>query len=77
MVPDSTTLQLSAISADASAPMTPVVSIGVQDVDAAHRRALEAGADVVYPLTGEPWGAWRFFFADSDGNVINVVGHRS
>ena len=75
--PDSTHVQLSAITADATAPMTPAVSVGVSDVDAAYRRALEAGAEVVYPITDEEWGVSRFFFADPDGNVINVVGHRA
>jgi hypothetical protein len=31
----------------------------------------------VHPLTDEPWGVRRFFFADSAGNVVNVLSHRT
>lgn len=69
-------VQLSMITADLTAPMTPVVSIGVDDPDAVFARVIAAGGTIVYPLTDEQWGVRRFFFQDADGNVINVVGHR-
>ena len=33
------------------------------------------GAEIVYPLTDEPWGLRRFFVRDPDGAVINVTQH--
>jgi uncharacterized glyoxalase superfamily protein PhnB len=41
----------------------------------AHRRAVEAGCEIVYPLTDEPWGLRRFFVRDPNGAVINVTQH--
>ena len=40
-----------------------------------HRRAQEAGFDIVHPLTDEPWGVTRFFYRDESGNVVNVGMH--
>ncbi|MEO8888819.1 MAG: VOC family protein [Jatrophihabitantaceae bacterium] len=76
VVPGSAALQLSVITADATGPVTPAVSVGVDDVDAAFERAVAAGAEIVYPLTDEDWGVRRFFLRDADGNVVNVVAHR-
>jgi uncharacterized glyoxalase superfamily protein PhnB len=45
-------------------------------VDAVHRRATEAGFEIVYPLTEEEWGLRRFFVRDPNGAVINVTQHR-
>lgn len=77
VAPDSPSVQLSVITVDASAPLTPAVSIGVDDVDSAFAQAVTTGAEIVYPLTDEPWGVRRFFLRDADGNVVNVVAHRS
>jgi hypothetical protein len=41
---------------DATAPVVPSASIEVDDVDACHVAALRAGAEIVHPLTDEPWG---------------------
>ena len=60
---------------DATAPVTPDVSVQVDDVDACHTAAVQAGAEIVYPLTLEPWGVRRFFVRDPDGQVINVLSH--
>jgi predicted enzyme related to lactoylglutathione lyase len=68
-------VELHTVTGDASAPVDSVMSIGVDDVDAAYERVVAAGAEVVHPLTDEPWGVRRFFFRDPDGNVVNVVGH--
>ncbi|WP_375493873.1 VOC family protein [uncultured Jatrophihabitans sp.] len=76
VAPDSEHVQLSTITADATADVTPLVSVGVADVDAAYERVVRAGAPIVYDLTDEEWGVRRFFFRDPDGNVINVVAHR-
>ena len=69
------TVQLSAITRDETAPVAPDVSIEVDDVDAAHEAAVQRGAEIVHPLTDEPWGVRRFFMRDPDGHVINVLAH--
>lgn len=75
--PENPSAQLSVIDQDASAPVNPAVAIGVDDVDAAHTAAVEAGLDIVHPLTDEPWGVRRFFVRDPNGVVVNVVAHRA
>ena len=66
---------VSLMTADASAPMNPDVSVFVDDVDEALQRATDAGLEIVHPLTQEPWGVIRFFYRDSSGRVINVGMH--
>lgn len=73
--PDNRERQLSVITEDATAPETPVVSIDVDDVDAAYQAALDAGAEIVHPLTEEPWGVRRFFVRDPNGHVVNILSH--
>jgi catechol 2,3-dioxygenase-like lactoylglutathione lyase family enzyme len=68
--------QISLVTHDMTAPVVPAVSVQVQDVDAAYAAAVGAGAEIVHPLTDEPWGVRRFFVHDPDGHVINVLGHR-
>ena len=63
--------------AAASAAPNPNVSIEVEDVDTVHARAIELGLPIVYPLTDEPWGVRRFFVADPNGVVVNVMCHRA
>jgi uncharacterized glyoxalase superfamily protein PhnB len=60
---------------DETAPVVPEVSIQVDDVDAAYAAALQAGSEIVHPLTDEPWGVRRFFVRDPDGHVLNVLSH--
>ncbi len=54
----------------------PALSVEVDDADTVHARALSLGADIVYPLTDEPWGVRRFYVRDPFGNVVNVLAHR-
>jgi uncharacterized glyoxalase superfamily protein PhnB len=61
---------------DATAPVNPNVSIEVDDVDGAYRAAVDAGVQIVHPLSDEDWGVRRFFFADAAGNVVNVLSHQ-
>jgi catechol 2,3-dioxygenase-like lactoylglutathione lyase family enzyme len=68
--------QVSLMTRDATAPVNPAVSVEVDDVDAAYRAAVDAGLQIVHPLSDEEWGVRRFFFADAAGNVINVLSHR-
>ncbi len=58
---------------DATAPVDPVVSVMVEDVEAAHSEALQRGFEIVHPLTTEEWGVRRFFVRAPDGNVLNIV----
>lgn len=67
--------QISLLTHDATAPVVPAASIQVDDVDACHAAAVRAGAEIVHPLTDEPWGVRRFFVRDPDGHVINVLSH--
>jgi catechol 2,3-dioxygenase-like lactoylglutathione lyase family enzyme len=75
--PDNPTAQISLLSglAPVSEHREPTLTIEVADVDATHAKAIAAGAQIVYPLTTEPWGVRRFFVADPNGVVINVMTH--
>ncbi len=68
------TIQL--VTRDATAPHDSVISVGVNDVDAAYAEARAQGFEIVHPLVTEPWGVRRFFVRAPDGNVINIVNHR-
>jgi catechol 2,3-dioxygenase-like lactoylglutathione lyase family enzyme len=68
--------QLSLMTEDATAAVNPRMSIEVDDVDAAHRSAVDAGLRIVHPLSDEAWGVRRFFFEDAAGTVVNVLSHR-
>ena len=52
---------------------TPSITIEVDDVDAVHDDASHRGLEILYPLTDEEWGVRRFFLADPNGVVINVM----
>jgi catechol 2,3-dioxygenase-like lactoylglutathione lyase family enzyme len=66
--------QLSVITKDPSG-YHPVLSIEVDDADAAHTELLLQGFDMVYPIQDEAWGVRRFFARDPEGNIINVMAH--
>jgi uncharacterized glyoxalase superfamily protein PhnB len=53
-----------------------VLSVAVEDVDAAHEEAVRRGWEIVHPLTTESWGVRRFFVRDPDGHVVNILQHR-
>ncbi|MFB7908365.1 VOC family protein [Kitasatospora sp. NPDC056076] len=73
--PASPTVQISFMSSDRTAPVTPDMSVEVDDVDAAYAAMRESGAQIVYPLHSEDWGVRRFFVRDPNGRVVNVLGH--
>jgi catechol 2,3-dioxygenase-like lactoylglutathione lyase family enzyme len=64
------------LTRDTAATVNPVISVHVDDVDAAHREAQQRGYEIVHPLSNEPWGVRRFFVRAPDGNVLNIVQHR-
>ncbi len=74
--PANSAAQLSVMSHDATAPVVPDASIEVDDVDVAHAAAVARGAEIVHPLTDEPWGVRRFFVREPGGRVLNVLTHR-
>ncbi|MFF0777739.1 VOC family protein [Streptomyces sp. NPDC003720] len=74
--PSSPTAQISVMTSDRTAPVTPDVSVEVDDVDAAYRLMRESGAEIVHPLQDEEWGVRRFFVRDPSGRVVNVLAHR-
>ncbi|MDQ1034591.1 putative glyoxalase superfamily protein PhnB [Streptomyces sp. V3I8] len=67
--------QVSFMSGDKTAPVTPDMSVEVDDVDAAYAVMRESGAEIVHPLQDEKWGVRRFFVRDPNGRVVNVLGH--
>ncbi len=67
---------LQVVTKDATAPVDAVISVKVDDVDAAYAEAIERGFEIVHPLTDEEWGVRRFFVRAPDGNVLNIVAHR-
>ncbi len=69
------TAQLIVMRKDATAPVSPDVTIEVEDVDTVHAKAVELGYEIVHPVTDEPWGVRRFFVRDPNGAVINVMTH--
>ncbi len=68
--------QLSLASQGGSGTPVPNISIEVDDVDATHQRAREAGIHIIYPLTDEPWGVRRFQVRDPAGTLLNILSHR-
>ncbi|WP_146044350.1 VOC family protein [Amycolatopsis sp. BJA-103] len=74
--PDRPEVQLSLMTHDETAPVVPVASIEVDDVDASYAAAKASGAEIVHELTDEPWGVRRFFVRDPGGHVVNVLSHR-
>ncbi|MEW1862228.1 VOC family protein [Streptomyces sp. NPDC088194] len=74
--PSSPAAQISIMSEDRTAPVTPDLSVEVSDVDAAYALMRESGAEIVHPLQDEEWGVRRFFVRDPSGRVVNVLGHR-
>jgi uncharacterized glyoxalase superfamily protein PhnB len=57
-------------------PSAPGMSIGVDDVDAVHARAVEKGLEIAYSLRDEEWGVRRFMLREPSGTIVNVVSHR-
>jgi catechol 2,3-dioxygenase-like lactoylglutathione lyase family enzyme len=74
--PDNPTAQVSLLSGRPStSSQEPNLTIEVEDVDAVHAKAVADVAQIIYPLTTEPWGVRRFYVSDPDGVIINVMTH--
>lgn len=74
--PSSPTAQVSVMTTDKTAPVTPDMSVEVDDVEAAYVVMRDSGAEIVHPLQDEEWGVRRFFVRDPNGRVVNVLSHR-
>ncbi|MFF4825059.1 VOC family protein [Streptomyces sp. NPDC001312] len=74
--PSSPSAQVSVMSGDKTAPVTPDLSVEVDDVEAAYAMMRDSGAEIVHPLQDEEWGVRRFFVRDPNGRVVNVLSHR-
>ena len=74
--PENPTAQITVVQARETSTPLPNMSIEVDDVDAVHAKAVALGLPIVYPMTDEPWGVRRFFIADPNGVIINVLSHR-
>jgi uncharacterized glyoxalase superfamily protein PhnB len=72
--PDNSSAQVTIISNDD--PAAPGISVGVDDVDAVHDRAVEQGYEIAYPLRDEDWGVRRFMLREPGGTMVNVVSHQ-
>lgn len=73
--PSNPTTQISVVRDDGGSMPVPDVSVEVADVDHLHKRAVDRGLKIVYPLTDEPWGVRRFFVVDPNGTILNVMSH--
>ena len=73
--PTNRSAQVTIISTDD--PSAPGISVGVDDVDAVHARAVEKGLEIAYSLRDEEWGVRRFMLREPSGTLVNVVSHRS
>ncbi|MQW67912.1 glyoxalase [Sinorhizobium medicae] len=67
--------QVSFATEGGSGTPVPALSIEVDDVDEAYRRAKAAGTEIVYDITDEDCGVRRFFLRDPFGNIVNVLSH--
>ncbi|MCC5033692.1 VOC family protein [Streptomyces sp. WAC 00631] len=74
--PSTPAAQVSFMTGDKTAPVTPDMSVEVDDVDAAYAVMRDSGAEIVHPLQDEEWGVRRFFVRDPNGRVVNVLSHR-
>ncbi|MFI6653654.1 VOC family protein [Streptomyces sp. NPDC050529] len=73
--PSHPTAQISIMTADPTGPVTPDLSVEVEDVDAVYAEVVRDGAEIVYGPADEEWGVRRFFVRDPNGRVINVLSH--
>lgn len=64
------------VTADATAPEHPVISVHTDDIEEAYGEARRLGFEIVCPITTESWGVRRFPVRAPDGNVVNIVAHR-
>ena len=69
------TVQMSVMSEGGSGTPVPDISIEVDDVEEALKRARKAGIAIEYGPADEPWGVRRFFVRDPFGKLVNILQH--
>lgn len=67
--------QVSFASEGGSGTTVPELSIEVDNFEEVYRQMADAGFEIVYPVTAEPWGVRRFFVRDPFGRLINILSH--
>lgn len=72
---ESNSVQVNFASQGGSGMPVPELSIEVDDVEAAHQRAVQAGMAIEYGPADEPWGVRRFFVRDPMGRLVNILQH--
>lgn len=68
-------VQVSFASEGGSGTPVPHLSIEVDDLDTALQRVNEAGFQIEYGPTEEPWGVRRFYVRDPFGRLVNILTH--
>ncbi len=68
-------VQISIATQGGSNTPTPDMSIEVDDLDTALKRAKTLKIDIEYGPTKEPWGVRRFFVRDPFGKLVNILAH--
>ena len=68
-------VQVSIMSEGGSGTPVPDLSIEVDDVDEALRRARAMNIAIEYGPVDEPWGVRRFFVRDPFGRLVNILAH--
>ena len=69
------TLQMSVMSEGGSGTPVPDMSIEVDDIEEALRKARKAGIAIEYGPATEPWGVRRFYVRDPFGKLVNILQH--
>jgi catechol 2,3-dioxygenase-like lactoylglutathione lyase family enzyme len=67
--------QVNILSEGGAGAPVPDLSIEVDDLNEALRRARACGLAIEYGPAAEPWGVRRFFVRDPFGCLINVLVH--
>ena len=68
-------VQVSVASEGGSGTSVPHLSVEVDDLADALRKARELGVVVEYGPVDEPWGVHRFFVRDPFGKLVNILQH--
>jgi catechol 2,3-dioxygenase-like lactoylglutathione lyase family enzyme len=71
----SMTPQVSILSEGGSGTPVPDISVEVDDLDEALRRARALGLTIEYGPSSEPWGVRRFYVRDPFGRLVNILVH--
>jgi catechol 2,3-dioxygenase-like lactoylglutathione lyase family enzyme len=67
--------QVSVASEGGSGTAVPNLSVEVDDLEEALRRAKAAGLAIEYGPVTEPWGVRRFYVRDPFGRLVNILAH--